>query len=168
MDTFEDRIHADQFTRSFLNDSPVEPLNQYETGVLGQLFLGYQLLDTLLWIHKWPFHPSLQPITRTFSTELPHKRLDKIRSKMNSLTAFPIAVNNFKRIQVDESSDILSKPPGLWESALMNLSRATQANRRSQRQQVLSNLFAAASVLAWFRPVSIMFLFITSQLIVFG
>jgi hypothetical protein len=161
IDYFEETgIHthaAKSYVQEFLsNQDPEVPptATPFETAFLGQMFLGYQILDTLLWVEGWPTHNLLTPVNALTKPSCTPKRLEAV---IKSLGRPPPIVS--KTLIGHEDSpestpcSALSPSPVL-EAALKNMHNATICNRKAEYQDILSQIYAAAFVMAWFKPVS--------------
>jgi hypothetical protein len=126
----------------------------HETAFLGQIFLGYQILDTLLWVDGWPPHPSLRVISSTPKPSCTPNRLDTV---LKHLETTPSILSRRGTIGFNNSDLNGSTSPSplrpVLAAALNNMHNAMVCNRKADYQDILSQIYAAAFVMAWFKPV---------------
>ena len=131
--------------------------------ILTQVFMSYQLLDTLLWANDWPAHPSLVQIHRTDrSLEIPQqvkKMGERLRDwpKMSG-DWLEKAIEYFQPTERSKKLDKRALPPSQdvtdRTTSLSHLSAALWHSAVADRHTVLTDIFSLAFLIEWYDPVS--------------
>jgi hypothetical protein len=138
-----------------------------DTAFLGHVFLGYQLLDTLLWVQGWPAHPNLRLIATATKPSCSPTRLDVVVRHLDNYHRIVQKTKHHlkNRLELEGLSETTfstqnlslnsrASPLNVLQAALNNLGRATQSNRKAEYNEIFAQVYAAAFVMVWFRPVS--------------
>ena len=141
-------------TRSISSDRVIK-IAPRQSSLIGQLYLSYLLLDTLVWAHGWPRHTAyrfLLPVSPPASVTMNSALADV----MNRFLRPPsTAARHRPSPPVAEPTDPLpDSESSLAVSAVRNFSLAHRFSLLMQKYNLMSMLHAVAFIVMFFRPVS--------------
>jgi hypothetical protein len=152
------RAHSHGVTlREWMATDPYQPVDytNAESAFIGQAYLGYQLLDMMVWSCHWPRHPRL--VHRP--TTIEHvEDCDRVKGVINDFLSGLDELPGFiQSLSADAGSSIPAHPifdatTTTSRAALENLRRAEIHGSNMDKHDILSLIYAVAFVMGWFLP----------------
>ena len=127
------------------------------SGTLGNLMMGYQLLDMLAWITNCGQGLNGFQLPRVAVSIGSHKRLDKI---LSFLADWPAIMPRVQHLADKRSQEVGQQTLPFkctispeWKWTITNLLQASQQKGKAEWHKILTNFYSMAFIIRWFSMV---------------
>ena len=128
------------------------------TGTLGNLMMGYQLLDMLSWIKYGGQGLNGPRLPRVAISNAPHERLDRL---LSLLADWPAIIPRVQHLADTRSQEVgqqtlmfQSTISQEWKWTITNLIQVSQQKGKAEWHKILTNFYSMGFIIHWFSMVS--------------